>query len=43
MPKAREGGKYLATHNETVKTYPPAPEPQAYLANMRQEVNKYND
>lgn len=37
MPVTREGGKYRATHNGTVKTYPPAPKPQAYLANMRQE------
>lgn len=44
MPKSQEGEKYRVTHNGTVKTYPPpTPDPQAYLGNMHQEVNKYND
>lgn len=44
MPKSQEGEKYRVTYNGTVKIYPILLlKTQAYLGNMHQEVNKYND
>lgn len=41
--KVTRGRKIWSDIQWNSENLPPAPKPQAYLGNMHQEVNKYND